>query len=710
MEVWYITLKNYILRKDNKYSARVQTKYNTLKRSISKYKKLSNINEEEIKMLDTVLKVFKQYKNGLGVVAENSSLSVEAIDKLVKIDDAPAINALKLLTTNIYGATPSYWFTQSTRRINDLKTLEDTIAKDLLALTQEKLSSISTILTFTVVGIIITLIAILFLTRYMTLKIARSIKTFQEGLGYFFKYTIREKDYLKPMKVDGTDEFAQMTKDMNEQIKKTEHILEQDKRVVLEISDVMEKVSNGFFQYSIQEKGATQEVESLRNIINEMVLTTSEKMNRINTVLDSYTSGSYNYRLQAKEKEGMYGDFGTLLAASLLLGQSTSELIALIKNAGDNLDQNTQTLTSSSKILSEASVSQAASLEETAASVEEITENIKSNSQNINNMSQIADELTNTADVGQTLASQTATSMEEINSQVSSINEAIEVIDQIAFQTNILSLNAAVEAATAGEAGKGFAVVAQEVRNLASRSAEAAKEIKELVENATVKTQHGQETAQNMIEGYEKLSGKIKTTKNIIDDVATSSKEQESSIIQINDTVNSLDKQTQKNATISSEIDHLAKEVSNLSSKLVTITQRAEIDPKYYNQVGDLDLIQEVSKYKKDHIDFKKKYFSTLDSFETCTVVDCQSCNMGKWILTCEQESRPYTSSQEWENLKASHKKVHDKVQEFINQNAQKEENTKLKLIGGEIEQATEEVFNHLNTILALNTQFLQKQ
>ena len=104
-------------------------------------------------------------------------------------------------------------------------------------------------------------------------------------------------------------------------------------------------------------------------------------------------------------------------------------------------------------------------------------------------------------------------SMEEINEQTSSIADAITVIDQIAFQTNILSLNAAVEAATAGEAGKGFAVVAQEVRNLASRSAEAAREIKALVENANSKADEGKQIANKMITGYSKLNENIKSSK-----------------------------------------------------------------------------------------------------------------------------------------------------------------------------------------------------
>ena len=162
--------------------------------------------------------------------------------------------------------------------------------------------------------------------------------------------------------------------------------------------------------------------------------------------------------------------------------------------------------------------------------------------------------------------------MEEINNQVNAISEAISVIDQIAFQTNILSLNAAVEAATAGEAGRGFAVVAAEVRNLASRSAEAANEIKSLVENATAKSNQGKDIAALMINGYNKLNTNISNTLSLIKEVENASKEQKYGIEQISDAINTLDRQTQINANIASQTNEIAIETSNLASDVVDAT------------------------------------------------------------------------------------------------------------------------------------------
>jgi methyl-accepting chemotaxis protein len=222
----------------------------------------------------------------------------------------------------------------------------------------------------------------------------------------------------------------------------------------------------------------------------------------------------------------------------------------------------------------------AVSLEETAATLEEVTSNIRHTTENIAKMARYSHDVTHSAQEGEKLANQTTLAMEEINTQVTEINQAISVIDQIAFQTNILSLNAAVEAATAGEAGRGFAVVAQEVRNLASRSAEAAKEIKALVEHATAKANDGKNIAGHMIEGYKQLNANISQTINLISDIENASKEQLNGIEQINNAITQLDQQTQQNAMVASQTHDVAVLTDEIAKLVVSDADSKEFKGK----------------------------------------------------------------------------------------------------------------------------------
>ncbi|MFW2581733.1 methyl-accepting chemotaxis protein, partial [Aliarcobacter butzleri] len=200
----------------------------------------------------------------------------------------------------------------------------------------------------------------------------------------------------------------------------------------------------------------------------------------------------------------------------------------------------------------------AVSLEQTASSIEEIALNIKNNTKSIIEMADYSSNLKESVKEGEIFANQTTQAMDEINTQVNLITQSISAIDQIAFQTNILSLNAAVEAATAGEAGKGFAIVAQEVRSLANRSLDVAKNIKIIVENAKDKANEGKIISNMMIEGYKELNKNVTNTMNLIQNIESSSKEQLKSIDQINKAINQLDYQTQQNAQIASKTHDIA--------------------------------------------------------------------------------------------------------------------------------------------------------
>ncbi|WP_323587092.1 methyl-accepting chemotaxis protein [Aliarcobacter butzleri] len=685
--------KNYVLTKDENLLNKIQKSHTKILRAIKDYKKLEFSKEEE-ELLNNIQLAIDTYM----AAAYNS----ERIDETQL--DSKTLQAIDTLSKNIYGANSKKWEESSSLKITIFENIKDKMVEDMLLYINANVKTLDNQIVLFSLFLIVLIILIFAVIILMTSKVSKSIKKFENNLTQFFSYSMREKDEIYLDRLEGKDEFALMTKNMNTQVEKIEKIIENDKKVILEITDIMEKVNNGFFEYSIKTKASTKELQTLVEIINKMIDRTRLKIDSLNMLLNSYTQGDYKFKLDEQHTRGMYGDFGILCNSTVLLGQSSSELIAMITNAGVELEKNTKILTNSSNELAVLSSEQANSLKQSSVALEQITANIKNNNENMGQMLKISDELNSSAIEGNKSANQTFVSMDEISKKVNAINEAIIVIDQIAFQTNILSLNAAVEAATAGEAGKGFAVVAQEVRNLANRSAQAASKIKSLVESANFEANEGKNIADNMIKGYEDLASKISQTKEIINSVTIFSKEQEIGIIQINDTISKIDSATQKNAKTALNIDNLSNEVSKLSNKLLQITSQSKIDDKYYEMVENIDLIKELSTYKNDHINFKKRYYKTLNNFTNIVIDNSESCNVGKWMISCENNNEIFVKNENWKVLKQTHKDVHQKMQEYITQNANKIENKILRQIASQIEDATMKFFDSLNDILYLES------
>ena len=357
-----------------------------------------------------------------------------------------------------------------------------------------------------------------------------------------------------------------MAKKVNENITKTKENIIEDRKLIDETIEVSNKINKGYLDVDISVVSANPALNELKDILNSMIHNLNDTLKNIENVLTSYINLDYRPLV---DKNGMEGVIEGLIDGINTLGETiTSDLIKSKRN-GLTLQSSANTLRANVDNLTNSSNEAAASLEETAAALEEITSTIINNSDNVSQMAKYASKVTSSANNGEELATNTMTAMDEINEQVSSINEAITVIDQIAFQTNILSLNAAVEAATAGEAGKGFAVVAQEVRNLASRSADAAKEIKDIVETATHKANTGKDITQNMLDGYKGLNTDIAKTLDLIKDVDAASKEQQMGIEQINDAVTQLDQQTQTNAAAALETNDIAIGTEKLAESII---------------------------------------------------------------------------------------------------------------------------------------------
>ena len=419
----------------------------------------------------------------------------------------------------------------------------------------------SNILVNTVLGWL-TIFAIFFLVRY----ISKPIETLQHSIHALMKFSSAEQQII----VDSNDEIGDVARSFNIYLNHVRETMRQDQLVVEEAEEVIQMAKTGFFDYKINATSTNRITNDLRNTINKMIDELNDKLSQINKTLIEFGRGNFDQTLVDSTSSGT---LGSIMKATDAIGNNSSELLSIIFIAGEKLDQTINTLSQASSLLSANANQQALSLEETAGAIEKISQNINSSVQNVNTMAKLADDVNNAAAYGKELANKTALSMDEINHEVTSINQAITIIDQIAFQTNILSLNAAVEAATAGEAGKGFAVVAGEVRNLANRSADAAREIKLLVESAANKANEGKEISNKMIEGYENLNDKISQTKQMIDLVSVASKEQSIAISKINDTITIIDKNTQESAEEAKNIDALSNEVKILSERLLSVAE-----------------------------------------------------------------------------------------------------------------------------------------
>ena len=531
-------------------------------------------------------------------------------------------------------------------------------------------------------------------------EIVKNIKTIKHGLRSFFDVINYKSDNADELVIASKDEFYQIAGEINTNIEKSVKLINHNKEVLEEANDVLQKVANGFYGYKIpHHNNVSPDVKDLIININKMLDETKHKFDILNKALEAYGKYDFEYTVPKKNELGLYGDFGTLVSSTKLIGNNVSEFLAVILNTGDKLNEDTSILSKSSIDLSNASNSQAASLEQTSASLEEITHNIQNNTTNVNTMSQYAKELSVSAQKGKVLSTKTADSMDDINMQVTAINDATSIIDRIAFQTNILSLNAAVEAATAGEAGKGFAVVAQEVRNLAARSKEAAQEIKQLVAQATQKTQLGKQIASEMSEGYDNLNNHVSNTITIIDDVSRASLEQQQSIEQINSAISNLDENTQINAQNAQYISNLSSSISLLSEELISASSNAKFKQIVRKQVCDIDLVYKTAQLKNNYINFKMENYEKVGTYKRWNVSNQNSLEMTKWIDECENKQLTFTLSQEWNDLKYLHKEVCTSIQSYVDKNSNKSSNSELRKIAADVESYTLSLFDKLNEI-----------
>ncbi|NDZ16284.1 methyl-accepting chemotaxis protein [Variovorax sp. WS11] len=272
------------------------------------------------------------------------------------------------------------------------------------------------------------------------------------------------------------------------------------------------------------------------------------------------------------------GEFGRLLRGMGEMEDTLTDVVTRIKESTDSIVTASREIAAGNQDLSSRTEEQASALEQTAASMEELTSTVKQNADNARQANQLALSASDVAVKGGEVVSQVVDTMASINASSKKIVDIIGVIDGIAFQTNILALNAAVEAARAGEQGRGFAVVASEVRNLAQRSAAAAKEIKGLIDDSVGKVDAGSALVGEAGKTMGEIVGSIRRVTDIVGEITAASHEQTQGIEQINQAITQMDQVTQQNAALVEEAAAAAASMQEQAGKLSQVVRTFKLD------------------------------------------------------------------------------------------------------------------------------------
>ena len=335
-------------------------------------------------------------------------------------------------------------------------------------------------------------------------------------------------------------------------------------KVEREIENIVAAAKTGDLKKRINMRGKEGFFQQLGSGINELIDSIDNVFADIASAMRMVAEGDLTKPIQ-REYVGTFGDVKNNVNETIV---NLEKIVVELREAADVITTASSEISSGNNNLSARTEQQASSLEETASSMEELTSTVRNNAENAQQANQLAGSARQTAEHGGEVVNRAIQAMEEINTSSNKIAEIIGVIDEIAFQTNLLALNASVEAARAGEQGRGFAVVATEVRNLAGRSATAAKEIKELIQDSVGKVKSGADLVNESGSTLSEIVTSVKKVGDIISEIAAASQEQSAGIDQVNQAVTSMDEVTQQNAALAEQTSAAAASMSEKAREM----------------------------------------------------------------------------------------------------------------------------------------------
>jgi methyl-accepting chemotaxis protein len=412
---------------------------------------------------------------------------------------------------------------------------------------------------------VIFLIFLVFISFKLNKIVVEPLSRFQKGLVNFFDYLNGKREVAEEININSDDEIGKMSKVVDKNITLLEDGIKKDRQMIENLIQCVKEVENGNLSCQIEKipnKPVLKEVKKyFNNMINVLEKNIGKDINAILKNLNYYAQGEYDKRIE--------NPTGKVEYALNELSHKIAIMIEENSERSSNLSEKSRTLGNSISVIEQNAKEQRAMIEDAIKTLSHIIKNLNIQEKNSKDMQDYTKNVTKSAEIGKSLATTTSKAIEELNNTVKQINNSIDVIDNIVVQTNILSLNASVEAVSAGEAGKGFAVVANEVRRLASISLEASKTIRQIVEEAEDKAENGKVIVAEMINGYENLQNDILESIELINKSIELANIQKTEIEDINRFTKVFKEHAQENENAIEKSTTIAKETNKIAIELV---------------------------------------------------------------------------------------------------------------------------------------------